>query len=86
MLAIALNPGYTTRIPHPRLPESKKEEKTTSILACAPTTVVKDATHPILNRTGVLQGTVPAPPGIEQFLDKDTFICDPQGLPLFCDL
>lgn len=86
MLTIVTQPGYTDRIPRANTPTSKKEQSTGSMFACATTTVVKEATHPVLNRTGILQGEIPPPPGVEHFISKDVFICDPQGLPLFCDI
>lgn len=82
------NPGYTKRIPHPRRRsvQSKEEEAVKSSWTCVPSRARRGAEYPVLNRTAVLDGSAPPPPGIEEFLRKDVFICDPQGLPLFCDM
>jgi hypothetical protein len=84
---IGSNPGYTHKMPHPlrQSIESKREDKIKSIFACVPRRVQDVEEQPILNRTAILSGAAPAPPGIEHFIDKDVFICDHQGLPLFCD-
>ncbi|KIW04553.1 hypothetical protein, variant [Verruconis gallopava] len=88
MQTIAHNPGYTTRIPHspPHNVERSKEKRARSILSCTRSTVLDDTLYPVLNRTAIVQGKVPPPPGIEYFTRKDVFICDAQGLPLFCDI
>jgi palmitoyltransferase len=39
----------------------------------------------ILDRNGILDGTIRPPRGVERFYSKDTFICDYRGLPNFCD-
>ena len=87
MQTVNFNPGYTERIPHPRLQstESKKEDSVKSSWTCVPSRTSRGAEYPVLNRTAVLQGAAPAPAGLENFVRKDVYICDPQGLPLFCD-
>jgi palmitoyltransferase len=36
------------------------------------------------DRDAILRGTLPPPPGIEEFYTKDVFFCDYAGLPMFC--
>jgi len=93
MQTIQYNPGYTEQIPHPltrsRSVGSKREGSIKSVMNCVPkktTREPQEPTYPVLDRTAILNGATPAPPGIEQFLRKDVFICDPQGLPLFCNM
>jgi palmitoyltransferase len=75
LLTIVSNPGYTRKRLGPRSTWSReKDGRSTSEL---PRTAI--------DRQGILEGRVSPPPGIEKFTNKEVFVCDPSGLPIFCD-
>lgn len=76
------------------------EHRTKMTRSCTPTTVPErrssapgnfgshkhdDRRRPSLDREGIFQGRVPPPPGLEDFYTKDAFVCDPSGLPKWCN-
>ncbi|KAF1816559.1 zf-DHHC-domain-containing protein [Eremomyces bilateralis CBS 781.70] len=38
----------------------------------------------VLDRRAILEGEVPPPPGLEKFYEKNIFVCDYTGLPIWC--
>jgi palmitoyltransferase len=88
LYVVILNPGLTPqRQPRFEVVPSKVPdayENTSTTRSCASTTVVDSQEPTNLDFKGILEHRVPAPPGIEDFYTKDVFVCDANGLPLWC--
>lgn len=81
------DPGY---IPQ-RRPGRGVEEKAPSIheqatftRSCASTTVADEQELTTLDYEGILKREAVPPSGIEEFWLRDVFVCDGNGLPLWC--
>ena len=56
---------------------------------CAPTTIAekpqdKDPGKTFLDHESILRGTKAPPGGIDDYYRRETFVCDAQGLPIWC--
>ncbi|KAF2232135.1 zf-DHHC-domain-containing protein [Viridothelium virens] len=80
-------------VPHRgQKPSSKSEanlETQTYHRSCAPTATARQSEGPdhgktFLDFASILDGTKPPPPGTEEFYSRDIFVCDAQGLPIWC--
>ena len=45
----------------------------------------KKSDEPILDYLGIVEGRTMAPAGLEKIYQKDAFVCDARGLPIFCN-
>ena len=57
--------------------------------SCVPSTTVENTDtlereKNFLDHVSILDGTKPPPPGIEDFYRREVFVCNPQGLPIWC--
>jgi len=98
---VVTNPGYIAQRPaNPQDTVTTQEKKQTLKWACLRTTIEENARSErqrqpgarnnvepggSLDRVAILNGSVVPPPGIDQFYSKDVFVCDQNGLPIFCD-
>ncbi|GAB7359674.1 hypothetical protein MBLNU230_g6853t1 [Neophaeotheca triangularis] len=80
--------------------DEEGQHRTIITRSCTPTTIADRSSEtsdglgqdkaggkrrPSLDREGIFQGRVPPPPGLEAFYSKDVFVCDPNGLPEWCN-
>ena len=75
LVTIVSNPGYTQKRTGPRPSSSREKDGRSS----------SNLPNATIDRQGILEGRVPPPPGAERFYNKEAFVCDPAGLPIFCD-
>lgn len=91
LIVVATDPGLTEQRTPPQecakpagAPEDYENDRTLSTRSCAPTTIAEDQEPVHLAYEDILKGKVLAPPGIEEYYTKDVFVCDGNGLPLWC--
>lgn len=86
VLIVSFDPGYIPQRPvyedglHKTTTTSEKQ----TCRSCVPTRVVEGQELAQLDYEGILRHGTPAPAGIEGFYTKDAFVCDKNGLPLWC--
>lgn len=91
LLTVFRDPGYIDqrdiRAPGDR---AETRHQATATRSCAPTHLPEkefeqDGDGPLtLNYEAIMSGQVSPPEGIEGFYNRDVFVCDANGLPLFC--
>ncbi|OQO06885.1 hypothetical protein B0A48_07451 [Cryoendolithus antarcticus] len=86
LYVVQLNPGFIERRNDLAEKPIGVHEETVSRRSCAPTTLVTGQEDGYLDFVGILEGRVPSPPGMEDFYTKDVFVCDQNGLPLWCPI
>lgn len=87
LLIVSFDPGYIPQtlasaesIEKPPYPfETRKV-----VRSCTSTTVVEGQGLIRLDYDSIIKRQIPPPPGIEDFYQKDAFVCDRYGLPLWC--
>ncbi|QIW94785.1 hypothetical protein AMS68_000303 [Peltaster fructicola] len=81
---VSFAPGYVPQhsTPVDNLEKPIREKKT--LQSCVPTHVTDGQELAQLDYEGILRrGAIP-PPGTEEFYSKDAFVCDRNGLPMWC--
>ncbi|KAF2398092.1 zf-DHHC-domain-containing protein [Trichodelitschia bisporula] len=75
--SVITNPGFIPR----RASNSHHEEGGPGLSSKGPEVARSGG----LDRVAVLEGRVLPPPGLDRFYNKDVWVCDQEGLPIFCD-
>lgn len=87
LLVVTFDPGLIPQRPPSKAVQDEAPDaydQKTTIRSCAPTTIADDQNPTTLDYEGILKQRVPPPPGIEDYYTKDVFVCDANGLPIWC--
>lgn len=88
---IATNPGYIARksVRRDRKGHSSQKPEDFPLGAHRAVGTINGAicksNGPTLDHLGILEGRMKPPAGLEEIYQKDAFICDANGLPIFCN-
>ncbi|KAF1988897.1 zf-DHHC-domain-containing protein [Aulographum hederae CBS 113979] len=88
---IVTNPGFT-ELRRDQEADLEKGHQPSFLRSCGNTTIADGQTEndaipkPAMDRAAVLAGTVNPPPGLDEFWTRDAFMCDRNGLPIFCNM